>query len=114
PDGPLVSPWNHVMLRGLLLLAATLTACAGYRPHTPTEAAADAAAHRAHEQYVEAINSNDVTRLLAMLTDDVVFLSANEPVMVGKAAVRPWIEACYAAYRTHWDKPVQECVVQGE
>jgi ketosteroid isomerase-like protein len=43
-----------------------------------------------------------------------VFLSADEPVMVGKAAVRPWVGSYYGAYRTHWDKPVQEFVVNGD
>jgi ketosteroid isomerase-like protein len=107
-------PSSHRAMLRVLLLTAALTACAGYRPRTPTEAAADAAAHRAHEQYVAAINSNDLERLLAMLTDDVVFLAANEPPMVGKSAVRPWLQASYAAYHTHWDMPVQEFFVQGE
>ncbi len=49
-----------------------------------------------------------------MLTDDVVFLSAHEPVMVGKAAVKPWLEGYLKAFKTHWDKPVQEFVVTGD
>jgi lysylphosphatidylglycerol synthetase-like protein (DUF2156 family) len=52
----------------------------------------DAAAHQAHEAYVTAMNSNNVDSLLGTLTDDVVLLSPHEPAMVGKAAVRPWIE----------------------
>ena len=34
--------------------------------------------------------------------------------MVGKAAVRPWLEEYIKAFKTHWDKPVQEFVVSGE
>ena len=34
-------------------------------------------------------------------------MSPNEPVMVGKDAVRPWLEGYVEAYETHWDKPVQ-------
>ena len=61
-----------------------------------------------------AINSNNLDSLLGMLTDDVVFLSAHEPVMVGKTAVRPWLEGYLKAFKTHWDKPVQEFVLNGD
>ncbi|RKZ19534.1 hypothetical protein DRQ50_01885 [bacterium] len=52
----------------------------------------DGGAHQAHEAYVTAINSNDLDTLLEMLTEDVVFLAAQAPPMVGKEAVRPWLE----------------------
>jgi ketosteroid isomerase-like protein len=91
-----------------------LSAACGTPTQRPATSSADAAAHQAHEAYVTAINSNDLATLLDMLTDDVVFLSAHEPVMVGKAAVRPWLEAYLKAYKTHWDKPVQEFVVNGD
>lgn len=61
-----------------------------------------------------AINSNNLEILLDMLTTDVVFLSPNEPVMVGKAAVLPWLKSYLNAYKVHWDKPVQEFVVNGD
>jgi ketosteroid isomerase-like protein len=73
----------------------------------------DEDAHLTHEAYVTAINSNDLATLLGMLTEDVVFLSPNQPVIVGKAAVRLWLEAYLKAFKTHWDKPVQEFVVSG-
>lgn len=96
-------------------LAASLVACGSPRTSRSPAAAGTgtADAHRAHQNYVDAINSNDLDSLLNMLTDDVVFLSSNEPVMVGKAAVRPWVASYFKAYRTHWDKPVQEFVVNG-
>ena len=74
----------------------------------------DEDAQLAHEAYVTAVNSNDLATLLGMLTEDVVFLSPNQPVIVGKAAVRPWLEAYLKAFKTHWDKPVQEFVVSGK
>jgi len=76
--------------------------------------AVDSDAHKAHENYVTAINSNNLDALMDMLTDDVVFLAAHEQPMVGKAALRPWLEGYLSAYKTHWDKPVQEFVVCGE
>jgi len=74
----------------------------------------DGGAHQAHEAYVTAINSNDLDTLLEMLTEDVVFLAAQAPPMVGKEAVRPWLEGYLEAYETHWDKPVLEFVVSGD
>jgi ketosteroid isomerase-like protein len=88
-------------------------AASGAQP-PPSNSASDAAAHGAHEAYVTAINSNNLDQLLGMLTDDVVFLSAHEPVMVGKAAVKSWLEAYLKAYKTHWEKPVHEFVVNGD
>ena len=42
------------------------------------------AAHQAHEAYVTAINSNNLDTLLGVLTEDVVFLAPQEPVMLGR------------------------------
>ncbi|MCB2229816.1 nuclear transport factor 2 family protein [bacterium] len=77
-------------------------------------AAIDPAAHQAHENYVAAINSNDLDSLLEMFTDDVVFMAPNSPVMEGKQALMPWLEGYLAAYQTHWVKTVDEFVVAGE
>ena len=74
----------------------------------------DEDAHLAHDAYVAAVNSNDLATLMGMLTEDVVFLSPNQPAVVGKAAVRPWLEAYLKAFKTHWDKPVHEFVVSRE
>jgi ketosteroid isomerase-like protein len=92
-------------------LLAGMVACAS---RGANGGSSEADAHRVHQNYVDAINSNSPDSLLGMMTEDVVFLSANEPVMVGKAAVRPWVDSYYGAYRTHWDKPVQEFVVNGD
>jgi len=103
------------LLFGTLVTVVFCAACSAPEPHGKTSSAAgDAAAHQAHEAYVTAINSNNLDELLGMLTNDVVFLSAHEAPMVGKAAVRPWLEGYLKAYRTHWDKPVEEFVVHGD
>ena len=74
----------------------------------------DEDAQLAHEAYVMAVNSNDLATLLGLLTEDVVFLPPNQPIIVGKAAARLWAEAYLKAFKTHWDKPVQEFVVSGK
>jgi ketosteroid isomerase-like protein len=77
-------------------------------------AARDAAAHKAHENYVRVINSNNIDSLTSMFTDDVIFLAANAKPIVGKAAVRAWAEDYQKAFHTHWDKPVQEFSIFGD
>ena len=76
--------------------------------------ATDPALARAHEDYLAAINANDADAVLAMLTDDAVYLPPNEFAVVGTAAIRPWIEGYFAAYRTHWVKETLELVAVGD
>ncbi|HMI56529.1 MAG TPA: nuclear transport factor 2 family protein [Gemmatimonadaceae bacterium] len=102
----------------LMLLASACTA-ASSSAKLPTasvadSAARDSAAHKAHENYVRVINSNNIDSLVSMMTDDVVFLAANAPPIVGKPAVRAWAVDYLKAFKTKWDKPVQEFVVSGD
>jgi len=105
-------------MRGFIIAFSLSALCIMGGAMSPTLAGdhptKDTGAHEAHDAYVTAINSNDLDTLLDMLTDDVVFLAAGAPPMVGKDAVRPWLEGYLKAFKTHWDKPVQEFVVSGE
>ena len=98
----------------LRAFAALSMACAAPASNVPDTSAANAAAHEAHENYVRAINSNNIDSLASMLTQDVVFLAAGEKPLVGKAPVRAWADAYLKAFKTKWDKPVQEFVVSGD
>ena len=98
----------------LRAFAALSMACAAPAAKVPDTSAANAAAHEAHENYVRVINSNNIDSLASMLTQDVVFLAAGEKPLVGKAAVRAWADAYLKAFKTKWDKPVQEFVVSGD
>jgi ketosteroid isomerase-like protein len=92
-----------------------LAACgpSGAKP-TAAGDTADSTAHLAHEAYTTAINSNNLDSLTGMFTDDVVFLAAHAPPIVGKAAVRKWAEDYLKAFTTHWDKTSQEFKVAGD
>lgn len=97
------------------LLAACSSPKAELKPDSTATATVDTgAASKAHENYVRVINSNNVDSMMAMMTDDVIFLAANGPPVVGKKAVREWIDGYVKAYHTHWDKPVQEFTVSGD
>ena len=74
----------------------------------------DPALTRAHEDYLAAINANDAAAVLALLTDDAVYLPPNAPAVAGTAAIRPWLEGYFAAYRTHWEKTTRELVTAGD
>ena len=99
---------------GLAILV--LTACQPSTSKTVADASAatDSAANLAHEAYTTAINSNNLDSLAEMFTEDVVFLAAHSPPIVGKPAVREWAKAYYDAFTTHWDKTNQEFKVAGE
>lgn len=92
-----------------------LTACgpSGAKPAAVADAS-DSTAHLAHEAYTTAINSNNLDSLAAMFTEDVVFLAAHSPPIVGKPAVRKWAEDYLQAYTTHWNKTLQEFVTAGD
>jgi len=89
---------------------AVLASCRAPQPAPHS----DPLAHAAHDAYVNAINSNDLERIMGMLTEDVVFMAPNAEPLVGKAAARPWVEGYVQAFKTRWDKPVKEFVVAGE
>ena len=101
-----------------ILSAVTVMVLAACSPSADKPAAvagtADSTAHLAHEAYTTAINSNNLDSLTGMFTDDVVFLAAHAPPIIGKPAVRKWAEDYEQAYTTHWDKTVQEFVTSGD
>lgn len=57
-----------------------------------------------HHAYVEAINSNDTDRILALMSDDIVFQVPGEAELVGKEAIAAWANGFFAAFEAHWDK----------
>lgn len=68
----------------------------------------------AHGAYVDAINSNDVDKVMAVLTDDIVYQAPGEPEIVGRATVREWLEAYVAGHRAHWEKTSIGFTVEGD
>ncbi|MFG0246537.1 MAG: YybH family protein [Phycisphaerales bacterium JB052] len=74
----------------------------------------DASAHLAHDAYVEAINSNNLENFLGMLTDDIVFMAPNAPMMTGKDTLRAWATPYLDAYTVKWEKTELELVVNGD
>lgn len=57
-----------------------------------------------HHAYVAAINSNDTDRILALMSENIVFQVPGEPELIGKAAIAAWAGGFFAAYEATWDK----------
>lgn len=68
----------------------------------------------AHAAYVDAINTNDVDTIMAVMTDDVVFMPPHGPRMVGKDAIRPWVAGYVEAFDSRWIKTTLEFQLAGD
>lgn len=95
-------------------LGLGLGGCASHCEVCAVDSSAVESAHLAHKAYVEAINSNDLETVLAMMTDDVVFMPPNSERLVGKEAVRAWARPYLEAYDVGWEKASLELIVAGK
>ena len=103
------------ILLTVLMTALICFGCGNTGSQQSTEMKAiEEAAHLTHQNYVNAINSNDLDSVMAMFTEDVVFLYPKASPIIGKENLRPWIGGYLKAFKTYWDKPVQEFVVNGK
>ena len=66
------------------------------------------------QNYVTAINSNDLDTFMSMVTDDVIFQIPHGPEIVGADAVREWAGGYYAAYRTNYKKTPLDFALNGD
>ncbi len=70
---------------------AILQACSNSNdPSAADPEANEAAARQAKVAYLAGINSNNLNQFLSTITDDVVYVAPNTPVLVGKAVVGEW------------------------
>ena len=66
------------------------------------------------QEWVEAVHHGDVDRLLDLVTDDVVFMPANAPSIVGRAAVAQAYRATFAAFEVDQTFAPEEIQVGGD
>ena len=99
-------------MRGPLIIA--LIALASCAPAKLSPAETRAIGEGAMKSYLDAINTNDARRVLAVMTDDVVMMPPHEPALIGKAKVGPWVEGYFSAYAARWEKTTEEFVVIGD
>lgn len=101
----------NLNLRALAFVALVAACTPGAKPVAIKE---DPAAKEAFANYVTAINSNSADALMGMLMEDVVYQSPHEAELVGKAAVKPWVEGYFGAYNSKWEKTSKEFVQAGD
>jgi len=103
-----------VVLSAFALLQGCSDSTRHVDPTVESSAANEAAARQAKVTYLAGINSNNLTQFLSTLTDDVVYVAPNTPVMVGKAAVSAWVQGYLEAYQAQWEKTTDEFIVRGD
>ena len=82
-----------VLRSGLLFtLAAAFLSFFGTGVGAAEALSARQAIDKGHKAYVAAMLANDCSAILRLLSDDVVFVPPNAPLVSGKAAVAAWCE----------------------
>jgi len=69
---------------------------------------------KAHQAYVDAINSNDTGRVMDCYDKDAAIMQPDGPLVTGHAAIRKWVADYFAEFDTHWDKKSVLIWVAGE
>lgn len=59
---------------------------------------------KAHQAYVDAINSNDTDRVMACYDKDAQVMQPDGPLVEGHENIRRWVADYFAQFTTHWDK----------
>lgn len=68
----------------------------------------------AHKAYVDAINSNDTDRVMAVYDKDMVVMQPDGPLVSGRENLRKWVSDYFKAYKTHWIKKSKVMWVAGD
>jgi ketosteroid isomerase-like protein len=98
----------------LLAVAVFCTAsCSRGKKDESPEALLEAA-RRAHDEYVQAINSNKLDAWMSALADDIVYFVPNRGVIVGKSDVSAWLAEYLSESTTPWAKPLDDMTVSGD
>lgn len=80
----------------------------------PTHPKWDPALVRAHKAYVDAINSNDTDRVMAVYDKDIQVMQPDGPLVAGNKDIRKWVADYFYGFKTHWVKVSKIMWVAGE
>jgi ketosteroid isomerase-like protein len=69
---------------------------------------------KAHKGYVDAINSNDTDRVMAMYDKGIAVMQPDGPLVTGRRNVRKWVADYFETTRTHWVKKSKMMWVDGD
>jgi len=69
---------------------------------------------KAHDAYVNAINSNDTDRVMECYDKDAAIMQPDGPLVEGHAKIRKWVADYFEEVETHWVKKSVLIWVAGE
>lgn len=69
---------------------------------------------RAHKRYVDAINSNNTDRVMAMYDKGAVVMQPDGPAVSGRRQLRKWVNDYFKAFHTRWVKKSKLIWVAGD
>jgi uncharacterized protein (TIGR02246 family) len=87
-------------LAALVIAGITLDACGGAAPASVAGDRQRAGFEGATAAFHQALRANDAGTFMSYVADDVVFMPPGEPAVRGRDALRTWMTAFLAQYRT--------------
>ncbi|MFA5909614.1 MAG: hypothetical protein WC815_12610 [Vicinamibacterales bacterium] len=69
---------------------------------------------KAHKGYVDAINSNNTDRVMAMYDKGIAVMQPDGPLVTGRGPVRKWVADYFKTTKTHWVKKSTAMWVGGD
>jgi uncharacterized protein (TIGR02246 family) len=87
-------------LAALVLAGVTLGACSRAAPAFVDDAGQRAAVEGATTAFHQALRTNDLETFMSYVAEDVFFMPPGEPPVRGRDAIRKWMTAFLAQYRT--------------
>ena len=69
---------------------------------------------KAHQGYVDAINSNDTKRVMAMYDKGAQIMQPDAPLVKGRANIEQWVADYFYGFKTHWVKVSKLMWVAGD
>lgn len=74
----------------------------------------DPALVRAHKAYVDAINSNQTDRVMAVYDKGIQVMQPDGPLVAGHKDIKKWVADYFYGFKTHWVKVSKIMWVAGE
>ena len=68
---------------------------------------------KAHNNYVNAINSNNTSRVMACYDKDAAVMQPDGPLVTGRGPIRSWVAGYFKEFKTHWIKKSKVMWVAG-
>jgi uncharacterized protein (TIGR02246 family) len=96
----------------LLVTLVAVTGCSATNPQALEDE--QIAVEKVHDKEVEAMNAGDVEGVLAVCTDDVVFMPTDQPPVKGREAVHDWLAGFFDQSSVSISNTPEDITVAGD